>query len=86
MLDSAVVGSEKPDPAIFRLGLEIAQADPEQTLHVGDIHAIDVVGARSAGCHAALLDPYGDWGDVQECDCERFPDLGTLATRIAETR
>lgn len=79
VLDSAIVGFEKPDPEIFRRGLEIAGTEPEQTLHVGDLYAIDVVGARSAGCHAVLLDPYGDW---KGWDCERVPDLATLVGRL----
>jgi HAD superfamily hydrolase (TIGR01509 family) len=80
VLDSQVVGFEKPDPRIFRRALEISGADPARTLHVGDLYHADVVGARAAGVHALLLDPYGDWDDV---DCARLPDLAALAERIA---
>jgi putative hydrolase of the HAD superfamily len=79
VVDSGVVGVEKPDPAIFRHALALAGASPERTLHVGDLYAVDVVGARAAGLHAVLLDPYGDWTEV---DCERAPDLATLGRRL----
>jgi len=76
VVDSAVVGAEKPDPAIFRYALDLAGTEPDRTLHVGDLFSVDVLGARAAGLHAVLLDPYGDWDDV---DCPRVPDLQSLA-------
>jgi HAD superfamily hydrolase (TIGR01509 family) len=79
VVDSGVIGVEKPDPAIFRHALGLAGSSPERTLHVGDLYAVDVVGARAAGLHAVLLDPYGDWAEV---DCERAPDLPTLGRRL----
>ena len=39
---------------------------------MGDIYHADVSGARAAGVHALLLDPFGDWPEV---DCERAEDL-----------
>lgn len=81
--DSAVVGYEKPDPRIFEHALEHAGAAPEAVLHVGDLFHADVVGARSVGVHAALLDPFGDWHPV---DCEVIPDLTALADRLEWAR
>jgi HAD superfamily hydrolase (TIGR01509 family) len=83
VIDSHVVGVAKPNPEIFRLALEASNADPREVLHVGDIFDIDVVGARSAGLHALLLDPYFDWPHV---DCERVPDLVALADRMSVSR
>ena len=74
-----IVGFEKPDPRIFHHALRVAGASPETTLHVGDLYDADVVGARAAGVHALLLDPFGDWPDV---DCERATDLGVLLDRL----
>jgi len=76
VLDSQVVGFEKPDPRLFEAALARAVARPETTLHVGDLYAADVVGARAAGCHALLLDPHGDWPPL---DCATVPDVGALA-------
>jgi putative hydrolase of the HAD superfamily len=79
VVDSHVVGVEKPDPEIFRHALAHSRGAPGRTLHVGDLYAIDVVGARRAGLHAALVDPHDDWPDV---DCARFTDVSSLATAI----
>ena len=79
VIDSHVVGFEKPDPRIFYHALDVAGATADSTLHVGDMYHADVVGARSARLHALLLDPFGDWGGV---DCERVPDLAALLERL----
>jgi putative hydrolase of the HAD superfamily len=83
--DSHRVGFEKPDPRIFAHALACAGADPRRTLHVGDLYAADVVGARAAGIHALLLDPFGDWSDA-EADCERLPDLPRVADALLDAR
>lgn len=60
LLDSHLVGIEKPDPAIFHHALAEMGVTPEATLHVGDTGWADVVGARAAGVRPVHLDPYGD--------------------------
>jgi len=82
VVDSGVVGVEKPDPAIFHHALALSGSRPERTLHVGDLYATDVAGARAAGLHALLLDPHGDWPDV---DCERAPDLASVGRWLLGT-
>ncbi len=79
VIDSHVVGVQKPDPRIFGLALERAGAAAARTLHVGDMYDIDVLGARRAGVHALLLDPFGDW---DEPDCVTLPDLQALAAAL----
>ena len=79
VVDSAIVGYEKPDARIFEHALRQSGARPERTLHVGDLYHADVAGARTAGIHALLLDPYGDW---PEADCERAPDLWAVAEKF----
>jgi HAD superfamily hydrolase (TIGR01509 family) len=83
VIDSHVVGVAKPNPEIFRIALRASRADARDVLHVGDIFDIDVVGARSAGLHAVLLDPYSNWPHV---GCERVPDLLALADRMEVSR
>lgn len=61
IVDSSVVGVEKPDPRIFRIGCERLGSAPDETLYVGDLPCLDVEGARAAGLHAVLLDPGGVW-------------------------
>lgn len=83
VIDSGVVGVEKPDPEIFRRALERSGHPPERTLHVGDLHAIDVVGAHRAGLHALLLDPHDDWPDM---GCPRLPDAVSVARALLAAR
>jgi HAD superfamily hydrolase (TIGR01509 family) len=83
VLDSHVVGADKPDARIFEAALAQVSANPASVLHVGDLYSADVVGARGAGLHALLLDPFDDWPNV---DCHWLPDLTALAQRISEAR
>jgi putative hydrolase of the HAD superfamily len=55
VIDSSLVGFEKPDPAIFRAALQALGVEPEEALYVGDLYEVDVVGARAAGIDAVLL-------------------------------
>jgi putative hydrolase of the HAD superfamily len=83
VVDSAIVGFEKPDPRIFEHALERAGVSGRRALHVGDLYHADVTGARAAGVNALLLDPFGDWDGV---DCERARDLVELAERLRAAR
>jgi HAD superfamily hydrolase (TIGR01549 family) len=83
VVDSALVGFEKPDPRIFEHALEISGREACRVLHVGDLFAADVAGARAAGIHALLLDPFGDW---RQADCTRMTDLTALAAKLREVR
>ena len=68
VIDSHTVGVAKPDPRIFRMGAERLGLPPEEILYVGDVYAMDVVGARAAGLRPLLLDPFdqfGAWDDVE---------------------
>src|SRR4029079_4405862 len=60
VVDSQLLGVEKPDRRIFEHALSLAGVAPGAAIHAGDLYAIDVVGAAGAGVHPALLHPYGD--------------------------
>ncbi len=83
VVDSALAGYEKPDPRIFTHALALVGSDAARTVHIGDLYHADVTGARQAGVHALLLDPYDDWDHV---DCEKAPDLFEVAERFANAR
>jgi len=72
LIDSHRVGVEKPDPRIFELALAPFGVRPEEALHVGDVFATDVAGARAAGLQAALIDPFdhyrGQYPEVPRVD------------------
>lgn len=59
VVDSHLVGFEKPDPRIFAAALDRMGLAPAETVYVGDIYEVDVVGARAAGMDVILLDPNG---------------------------
>lgn len=50
VVESAVVGIRKPDPAIFSLGVEALGMIPEEVLVVGDSLRKDILPAESIGC------------------------------------
>lgn len=79
LVDSQEEGVEKPDPRIFRAGLERYGADPGSTLHCGDLYEVDVLGARAAGLPAVLLDEAGLYDHVE---CPRVRSLGEFAERL----
>jgi putative hydrolase of the HAD superfamily len=81
VIDSHVVGVEKPDPRIFHLALAACRARAEQAIFVGDVYEVDVQGARNAGLAALLLDPLGLYGDV---DCQRIERLRQLLDLLPE--
>jgi putative hydrolase of the HAD superfamily len=60
VVDSAVVGVAKPDPAIFGIALDALGVPASRTvLYVGDSLRYDVAGAVAAGLQPVHLDPYG---------------------------
>lgn len=80
VVDSHEVEVEKPDPAIFRHALDRMGVQPEESVYVGDLYAVDVLGARTAGLHAVLLDPAGEAPE----GVERIASLAELPTLLAE--
>jgi FMN phosphatase YigB (HAD superfamily) len=81
VVDSGVVGFEKPDPRIFRHAAVALGVEPTEAVHVGDLYSVDVVGARAAGARAILLDPFGAWAVD---DCPKARDVDAAARLIAE--
>jgi putative hydrolase of the HAD superfamily len=79
IFDSHVVGIEKPDPRFFHHALDLSGARAETTVHVGDLYHVDVVGARSAGIAAILLDVANLYADY---DCRRVRSLAELVELI----
>ncbi len=51
IVESAVVGVRKPDPQIFRLGVEALKMEAGAVTVVGDSIDKDIIPARKVGCH-----------------------------------
>lgn len=72
IVESSVVGVRKPDPAIYRLGVEAMGLPAANVLVVGDSFSKDVVPAKTVGCKVAWLQGEG-WGN--ETIDETLPDV-----------
>ena len=55
VIESAVVGVRKPDPAIFRLGVDALGLTPAETVMIGDSPDKDIIPAQSIGCKTVWL-------------------------------
>lgn len=82
VVDSGLAGVEKPDPRIFQIAFDHFGVAPESALHLGDVYATDVLGARAAGCRVALIDPFGHYAG-RHLDVPRVPGAAEVAREIA---
>lgn len=73
VLDSAVLGIEKPDPRIFEAALAALGVAPSGCIHVGDSVALDVRPAQAVGMCAVHVDPLGS------CRATDHAHAGSLA-------
>lgn len=55
VVESAVVGVRKPDPAIYKLGVEKLGFPADQCLVVGDSYQKDMEPAKACGCYTVWL-------------------------------
>lgn len=77
VLDSHVVGFEKPDARIFEKALKELGVKPDEAVHVGDLVGADIDGARAAGITPVLVDRENRYQDV---GCLRVKTVGELVT------
>jgi putative hydrolase of the HAD superfamily len=78
VVDSTVVGFEKPDPRIFEMALRALAVAPERAIHVGDSRRADVAGAIAAGVTPVHLDPYGLCDDGSHAHVAALADVVPL--------
>jgi HAD superfamily hydrolase (TIGR01509 family) len=82
VVDSGKVGVEKPDPRIFQIALDHFGVARERALHLGDIFATDILGARAAGIRHGLIDPHKHYAG-RHADVPRVPGVVEVAMAIA---
>jgi putative hydrolase of the HAD superfamily len=63
VVESAVVGVRKPDPAIYQLGVNALQLPAEACVVIGDSYSKDIVPAHQIGCKTIWLNVKG-WEEV----------------------
>ena len=79
VVDSHHEGVEKPDAEIFRRAVARLGVPVERACYVGDIHAIDVLGARGAGLTPVLIDAVGAYAGI---DCAVIAHLDELVAAL----
>ena len=85
VVDSGKVGVEKPDPRIFEMALRRFAVPASHALHLGDMFATDIVGARAAGIRTALIDPFEHYAG-RHAEVPRVPGVVEVARAIAALR
>ena len=74
VIESAVVGVRKPDPAIFRLGVKALGLEPSETVMIGDSEDKDIFPAASIGCHTIHISKKDTIGDRPQLYLFEVPD------------
>ncbi len=85
VVDSGKVGVEKPDPRIFQIALEQFSVPAARTLHLGDMFATDILGARAADIRHALIDPFEHYAN-RHLEIPRVPGVVAVANAISRLR
>ena len=75
ILDSAIVGIQKPHAGIFKLALERLGVQSSEAVFVGDTYATDVGGAELAGMTGVLIDAVAAYPNAT---CPRISSLPEL--------
>lgn len=79
IIESAVVGVRKPNPTIFRLGVDVLELPPHQVLVVGDSLRKDIEPAQSLGCQVLWLKSKGWTADE---DAQTHPNTITAIDQV----
>ena len=80
VIESAVVGVRKPNPVIFKLGVDVLEMAPCEVLVVGDSLKKDIIPAESIGCQVLWLKGKG-W--TPDEDTQTHPGTIKNLTQVA---
>ena len=81
IIESAVVGVRKPNPTLFKLGVDALELEPDEVLVVGDSLRKDINPAEQLGCHVLWLKGKG-W--TEEEDLQTHPNTITSITQVMD--
>ena len=81
IIESAVVGVRKPNPTLFRLGVDALELPAERVLVVGDSLRKDIEPAEHLGCQVLWLKGKG-W--TEEEDQQTHPHTITRVTEVTD--
>ena len=82
ILDSAIVGIQKPHSGIFKLALERLGAESSEAVFVGDTYATDIGGAQLAGITGVLIDTVGAYPDTTGPRISSLPELKAILEKL----
>lgn len=81
IIESAVVGVRKPNPTLFRLGVDALELSPGEVLVVGDSLNKDILPAEQLGCQVLWIKGKG-WTDDE--DRQTHPNTITNITQVID--
>ena len=81
IIESAVVGVRKPNPTLFKLGVDALELEPQEVLVVGDSLRKDIEPAEKLGCHVLWLKGKG-W--TEDEDRQTHPHTITRVTQVLD--
>ena len=81
IIESAVVGVRKPNPTLFKLGIDALELEPSEVLVVGDSLRKDIQPAEQLGCQVLWLKGKG-W--TEEEDQQTHPHTITRITQVLD--
>jgi putative hydrolase of the HAD superfamily len=79
--DSGNVGHEKPAPQIFQAALSAMSIPADRSLYLGDIYAVDFLGAQKVGIKPMLMDVTGIYSQT---DLPRINSLSELEPSLTK--
>ena len=82
VIESAVVGVRKPNPTLFRLGVDALELPAEEVMVVGDSLTKDILPAESLGCKTLWLKAKG-WTDKEDTTIR--PDIITSLAQVLQS-
>ena len=82
VVDSGIVGVEKPNPRIFEIALERGGVRKDEVVHVGDVYEVDVLGARAAGIEPIMIITTGGEAPADVRVIRSFTELPTRLNGI----
>lgn len=84
VVDSHHVGVEKPDPKIFQIAMERMGVGSEAAIFVGDVPAVDVIGAQRAQLRPLLVDRHDLYPEVAVPRLRSIVELGAWISDLDE--
>lgn len=88
IVESAVVGVRKPNPEIYRLGVEAIGFQADECVVIGDSYKKDIIPGNDAGCQTIWLNVDGFAEDLENVRHDmanrQITDFSQIPSQIAE--